>query len=77
MVIDLHLSYLLAGADIITTNTFSSTTVAQREYGLDDPVLIARAEPARPPNWPARPSTTPSGEMAVRAGLPARSDRPM
>jgi 5-methyltetrahydrofolate--homocysteine methyltransferase len=39
-VIELHLSYLLAGADIITTNTFSSTTVAQREYGLDDPELI-------------------------------------
>jgi 5-methyltetrahydrofolate--homocysteine methyltransferase len=39
-VIDLHLSYLLAGADIITTNTFSSTTVAQREYGLDDPQVI-------------------------------------
>ncbi|HRE03629.1 MAG TPA: homocysteine S-methyltransferase family protein, partial [Ilumatobacteraceae bacterium] len=28
-------SYLAAGADIISTNTFSSTTVAQREYGLD------------------------------------------
>ena len=40
-VIELHLSYLMAGADIITTNTFSSTTVAQREYGLDDPELIA------------------------------------
>ncbi len=39
-VIQLHLSYLLAGADIISTNTFSSTTVAQREYGLDDPALI-------------------------------------
>ena len=37
---DLHRSYLDAGADIITTNTFSSTTVAQREYGLDDPALI-------------------------------------
>jgi 5-methyltetrahydrofolate--homocysteine methyltransferase len=40
-VIALHLSYLLAGADIVTTNTFSSTTIAQREYGLDDPALIA------------------------------------
>ena len=39
-VIELHLSYLLAGADIITTNTFSSTTIAQREYGLADPALI-------------------------------------
>ncbi|MGE0141425.1 MAG: homocysteine S-methyltransferase family protein, partial [Ilumatobacteraceae bacterium] len=38
--IGLHLSYLLAGADIITTNTFSSTTIAQREYGLNDPALI-------------------------------------
>jgi 5-methyltetrahydrofolate--homocysteine methyltransferase len=36
----LHRHYLDAGADIITTNTFSSTTVAQREYGLDDPALI-------------------------------------
>ena len=37
---DLHRRYLAAGADIITTNTFSSTVVAQREYGLDDPRLI-------------------------------------
>ena len=37
---DLHLRYLLAGADIITTNTFSSTVVAQGEYGLDQPELI-------------------------------------
>jgi 5-methyltetrahydrofolate--homocysteine methyltransferase len=39
-VLDLHRRYLAAGADIITTNTFSSTIVAQREYGLDDPQLI-------------------------------------
>ncbi|NNE12757.1 MAG: dihydropteroate synthase, partial [Ilumatobacter sp.] len=37
----LHRSYLDAGADIVSTNTFSSTTVAQREYGLDDPQLVA------------------------------------
>jgi 5-methyltetrahydrofolate--homocysteine methyltransferase len=37
---DLHLRYLSAGADIITTNTFSSTVVAQSEYGLDQPELI-------------------------------------
>ena len=36
----LHHNYLDAGADIVTTNTFSSTTVAQREYGLDDPALV-------------------------------------
>ena len=37
---ELHANYLAAGADIISTNTFSSTTVAQREYGLDDPSLV-------------------------------------
>ena len=40
VVSDLHRRYLAAGADIITTNTFSSTTVAQREYGLDQAALI-------------------------------------
>jgi len=39
---EVHMSYLLAGADIISTNTFSATTVAQREYGLDDPALIVK-----------------------------------
>ena len=44
-VIEIHKAYLLAGADIITTNTFSGTTIAQREYGLDDPVVDRRAQP--------------------------------
>jgi 5-methyltetrahydrofolate--homocysteine methyltransferase len=37
---DLHRRYLASGADIITTNTFSSSVVAQREYALSDPELI-------------------------------------
>lgn len=32
--------YLLAGADIIETNTFSSTYVAQADYGLEHVVRI-------------------------------------
>jgi len=31
---DIHLSYLQAGADILETNTFSSTPIGQAEYGL-------------------------------------------
>ncbi|KAL7372014.1 hypothetical protein ABVT39_008476 [Epinephelus coioides] len=31
----IHKDYLLAGADIIETNTFSSTSVAQADYGLE------------------------------------------
>ena len=29
----LHLNYLRAGADIVSTNTFSSTRIAQADYG--------------------------------------------
>jgi len=32
---DMHLLYLEAGADIIVTNTFSSTSIAQADYGLE------------------------------------------
>lgn len=31
---DIHLAYLQAGADILETNTFSSTPIGQAEYGL-------------------------------------------
>ena len=31
---DIHLAYFRAGADIVSTNTFSSTTIAQADYGL-------------------------------------------
>ncbi len=32
---EIHRAYLDAGADIIETNTFSSTTIAQKDYGLE------------------------------------------
>jgi 5-methyltetrahydrofolate--homocysteine methyltransferase len=32
---DIHRTYLAAGADIITTNTFTSTSVSQADYGLE------------------------------------------
>jgi 5-methyltetrahydrofolate--homocysteine methyltransferase len=31
----IHRSYLAAGADVVTTNTFTSTAVSQAEYGLE------------------------------------------
>ncbi len=30
-----HLDYLRAGADLVETNTFSSTTIAQADYGME------------------------------------------
>ena len=36
VIADIHRKYLEAGADIITTNTFSSQRVSQADYGLED-----------------------------------------
>src|SRR5947209_1925210 len=33
---DIHLAYYRAGADIVSTNTFSSTSIAQSDYGMSD-----------------------------------------
>src|SRR5690348_12794374 len=33
---DIHYRYALAGADILETNTFSSTSIAQADYGMED-----------------------------------------
>ncbi|MCI4680559.1 methionine synthase [Rhodoblastus acidophilus] len=32
---DIHLAYFSAGADIVETNTFSCTTIAQADYGME------------------------------------------
>ncbi|MEV4760525.1 methionine synthase [Micromonospora sp. NPDC049559] len=36
VVLDIHRQYLAAGADITTTNTFTATSIAQADYGLQD-----------------------------------------
>ena len=33
---DIHVAYLEAGADIVETNTFSSTTIAQADYAMEE-----------------------------------------
>src|SRR5919201_1470702 len=33
---DIHAAYLRAGADIVATNTFSATAIAQADYDLTD-----------------------------------------
>ncbi len=43
----IHREYLLAGADIIETNTFSATTIAQADYHLEDAVYDLNFESAR------------------------------
>ncbi|TLG75660.1 methionine synthase [Methylocystis sp. B8] len=43
----IHVAYLEAGADMIETNTFSSTTIAQADYGLEHLAFELNCEGAR------------------------------
>src|SRR5580704_7110592 len=38
IILDIHRQYLEAGADIIETNSFSGTSIAQSDYGLESVV---------------------------------------
>jgi 5-methyltetrahydrofolate--homocysteine methyltransferase len=44
---DIHYAYAKAGADIIETNTFSSTRIAQADYGMEDMVYELNRDGAR------------------------------
>src|SRR5918994_628500 len=44
---DIHRSYLAAGADIVTTNTFTATAIAQADYGLEEAVFDLNVAGAR------------------------------
>ncbi len=43
----IHAQYLEAGADIVETNTFSGTTIAQADYGLESAAYTINVEGAR------------------------------
>lgn len=44
---EIHLAYLAVGADIIETNTFSSTTISQADYGTESLVYDINYHSAR------------------------------
>jgi 5-methyltetrahydrofolate--homocysteine methyltransferase len=44
---NIHLAYFRAGADIVCTNTFSSTRIAQADYGMEALVYELNREGAR------------------------------
>lgn len=44
---DVHLSYFRAGADIVETNTFSGTSIAQADYGMESIVYELNVEGSR------------------------------
>jgi 5-methyltetrahydrofolate--homocysteine methyltransferase len=44
---DIHYAYAMAGADILETNTFSSTTIAQADYSTEEVVYELNRDGAR------------------------------
>lgn len=44
---DIHRQYFAAGADIAETNTFSATTIAMEDYGLEDAVYDLNFQSAK------------------------------
>ena len=72
----IHGAYLDAGADIIETNTFTATRIAQADYGLED--VVARDQPRGRPDR-ARGRRRRRGRRPVAAALRdglARADQP-
>jgi len=47
VIIDIHRKFLDVGADIIETNTFSGTTIAMADYGMEDLVFEMNYESAK------------------------------
>ncbi|GIF07305.1 methionine synthase [Actinoplanes siamensis] len=47
VILDVHRQYLAAGADITTTNTFTATSIAQADYGLEHLVREMNVRGAR------------------------------
>ncbi len=44
---EIHYRYAMAGADIVETNTFSSTTIAQADYGMESAVYDLNVQGAK------------------------------
>jgi 5-methyltetrahydrofolate--homocysteine methyltransferase len=72
---DIHLAYFMAGADIVETNTFSSTSIAQADYGLESAVHDLNVEGARVAREAARMAQEKDGRRRFVAGAVGPTNR--
>src|SRR5580700_591393 len=72
---DIHLAYLRAGADIIATNTFSSTAIAQADYGMAEIAYELNREGARLAREAAEIATGEDGRRRFVAGAIGPTNR--
>ncbi|WP_099864327.1 methionine synthase [Pararhizobium haloflavum] len=72
---DIHYRYALAGADILETNTFSSTRIAQADYGMEDAVYELNRDGARLARRAARRAEDKDGKRRFVAGTLGPTNR--
>src|ERR1700749_2226976 len=71
----IHLAYFRAGADIVSTNTFSSTRIAQSDYGMAELAYELNLEGARLANAAARIAQDEDGRPRFVAGAIGPTNR--
>jgi 5-methyltetrahydrofolate--homocysteine methyltransferase len=72
---DIHLEYFLAGADIVETNTFSSTSIAQADYGMEALAYELNKEGARLAREAAATAMARDGKRRFVAGAVGPTNR--
>src|SRR6201990_2351982 len=65
---DIHAQYLRAGADIVATNTFSSTSIAQADYEMSDLAYELNRDGAKLARAAAEKVTAEDGKPRFVAG---------
>ena len=71
----IHLAYFRAGADIVSTNTFSSTRIAQADYGMAEIAYELNADGARLAREAARLAQEEDGRERFVAGAIGPTNR--
>ncbi len=72
---DIHAAYLRAGADIVATNTFSSTSIAQADYDMSDLAYELNLEGAKLARAAATRVTAEDGKPRFVAGALGPTNR--
>ena len=72
---DIHLAYFRAGADVVSTNTFSSTSIAQADYDLSGIAYEMNCEGARLARNAATRVTAEDGKPRFVAGALGPTNR--
>src|SRR6266851_3958865 len=74
-IVDIHADYLRAGADIVATNTFSSTSIAQADYDLSSFAYELNLEGAKLAHAAAARVTAEDGKPRFVAGAIGPTNR--